>query len=89
VWEKQQVWAKVDVRIRFLLNLKEGDHFEGLSIAGRIILKRHVGREWTGLVWHRTVTSCELLAAWKITFAFHSFFIIGGVFISVLKSVWR
>jgi hypothetical protein len=51
---------------KFLSEKQKGrDHSENLDIDGKMILewilRRRVGRVWTGFIWHRIGTSCGLL----------------------------
>jgi len=51
--------------IFWLENLREGEHLEGLSVDGKIILQWILGKEgvnvWTGCIWIRIGTSGRLL----------------------------
>jgi hypothetical protein len=66
----------------WLENLTERDCFEDLGLDGRIILKlilkKYVGRAWTGFIWLRTETNGEHSNDLQITYGVGNFLTISG-----------
>ena len=75
-------WGRREINTAFWLeNLTERDCLEDLCIGKRIlqlILKKYVGRSWTGFIWLRTETNDEHSNDLQISYSVDNFLTISG-----------